>query len=351
MKHLLRIFGILLCLLGALPSMADETRLQHLVSQAARNQYQGHWVYDGKLNEHHLLSFAESGHLPAIEDAAKRYLNGNGVERNLGTAWYWLKRAQQVGIDIASITPKSLNQLLKDMNRDERWMLAYLAHYHDDLDLSGITIPPPFWPLTENVPALLSDQEVSMFIDKFKGLSRKKDNRAYNAVERDLFSQTAGMRYLGNVSIDGQTRPFGMGKDEFARRKCNHYRAIEKIFPKGRDLRGEHLRQKDYALSSLFQESAARYVSDVLNTGQLCPNLESEAILKALAWAKGLEAMTAGDLRALAAEHLKKSGSALSDRYRPNQSITTPENEFQLFMHYKLAKTIRKFTAYKKPGK
>lgn len=34
MKHLLRIFGILLCLFGALPSMADETRLQHLVSQA-----------------------------------------------------------------------------------------------------------------------------------------------------------------------------------------------------------------------------------------------------------------------------------------------------------------------------
>lgn len=343
MKILIRIFGMVLCLLGALPSMANEAGLQDLNSKADRNPYQGHWVYAGKVHEKHLLSFAESGHLPAIVDAAERYLNGNGVEQNLGTAWYWLKRAQQAGIDTSSITPKTLNQLLKDMNDDERWLLAYLANYHDDLDLSEITIPPSFGPLTESVPAPLSDQEVTMFINKFNGLSRKTHSKAYNAVERELFGRTAGMHFFNNISTDGQIRPLGMGKDAFVQRKCNYYRAIEKIFPQGRDIRGEHLRQKDYALASLFQEGAARYVHDVLQTGQLCPNRESEGIIAGLAWAKELEAMATDDLQALATKHFNKSGSANPDRYEPNSNIATPENEFELYMHHKLARTIRKF--------
>lgn len=333
------------------PTKQTSSSRPNIFFKVEGSPYSGPWVYNGKVHEDHLLSFAENGHIPAIVDAAKRYLSGDGLEQNTGDAWYWLKRAQQNGGDISSITPNSLNQFLKDMNEDERWWLTYLAHYHDDLDLSEISIPPSFGPLTKLVPAPLSDQEIAIFIDKFKGLSRKTHGKAYNDVERELVSRTAGIRFFTNVSIDGQPRPFGMSDEEFTRRKCNFHQAVAKILPQNSELKGEHLRRKDNALVSLFpknissrsQKDAARYVSGVLQTGRLCPNRESMGMLEALAWAKELEKMAPDDLRTLAAEHLKTSTSTSAERYKPDQNLLTPEQKHAVFMHYKLAKTIRKF--------
>lgn len=324
---------------------------------ADQKQYLGHWVYDGKLNEQHLLSFAEKGHVPAIIDAAQRFLHGDGVEQDTGTAWYWLKRAQQVGVDISSITPKTLNNLLKKMSEQDRYSLIYLARYHDDLDLNGVAIPASFRALTPEVPAPLTDQEVVTFIEKFNGLNRRGHNQAYMDVEIELGMRATGIRFVGNISIDGQLKPLGMSDDEFARRKCNFNRAIAAIQPYQHKLDANKLRQKDNALTSLLPKSAsfqfsdvtAQYVRDVLQTGRFCPNPESEGIKAALVWARELEKMTSVDLHVLAEEHFKMSGSMSMDQFQMGRSIETPEEEYELFLHYNLASTIRKFVDFLHP--
>lgn len=290
----------------------------------------------------------EKKDVSAIVDAARRYLQGDGVDKNVGEAWYWLKRAQQENIDTSSVTKKTLNQLLVEMSRNERQILAYLAHYHNDLDLSGIYIPPSFAPLSSTLPQPLSDQQVRYFIAKFTGLSRKTDRKAYNLVERELVARTAGIRYLGNVSIDGQTRPFGMSNEEFILRKCNYHRAIDRIFPHGRDKTGHQLRSQNEALSSLFQKSSSRYVTSVLQAGRLCSNPESKAISNALIWAKRLDQFDPATLRELAQQHFEKSGSVSKARYKKSPNSPSHDNELELLMHFILAKTIRDFAEFKK---
>lgn len=304
------------------------------------NQFQGHWVYDGKFQKLHLLSFAQNGNVHAIKEAAKRYLSGDGLEKNMGAAWYWLKRAEQVGEDISTIAPKPLNQLLTSMNEAERETLAYLAHYHDDLDLSDITIPPSFAPLTREIPAPLSNQEIVAFAEKFKVPIKKNDKDAYQAVERELFDRTVGIRHLAFVAIHGQIRPFGMDDKEFVQRKCNYIRAIAKIFPHDKELPGTYLQRREIALASLYTHSNARYVDDIFQTGQSCPNSESAGMAKALAWAKSLARMTAAELRALADEHLRKSGSISRGLYEPGPNVKTSKDEYERVMHLVLSKRI-----------
>lgn len=319
----------------------------HKYAPAEFNRAQGYETSDGEFSEFFFRGLPERGCMPAILEAARRLMTGDGLDKDRGEAWYWLKRAQQKNVDTSFITQKSLNQLLEEMNERERWSLAHFAHYHDDLDLTDINIPPSFRPLTDKIPDPLSDQEVAMFAKKFKGLPQRTNNKTYISVERELVTRTAGIPYWEIVAIDGQIRPLGMNNDEFIHRKCNYHRAIDKIFPQSRGLNGELLRRRDDALASLFQKDAARYINDVLQTGQICPNPESKRILEALAWARELDKMAPSDLRELAAKHYIKSGSSRADRYRPDPDATTPENEFKLFMHYLLAKTIRKFTVYK----
>jgi len=283
-------------------------------------------------------------------DAARRYLEGDGVDKNIGAAWYWLKRAQQENIDTSAVTKTSLNQLLEEMSRKERQTLAYLAYYHNDLDISGIDIPSSFMPLLASPPRPLSDQEVEYFTKKFAGLSRT-DRTEYNLVERELIARTAGISYLGNVSIDGQIQPFGMGNEEFVQRKCNYHRAIGKIFPQGRDKIGRQLRSKNEALSSLFKKSASKYVSDVLQTGRLCPNPESKSIANALVWAKQMDQLDPAVLRERAQKHFKESGSASKTRYKQSAHRSSLDNELELLMHFFLSKTIRKFAALKEQEK
>lgn len=285
--------------------------------------------------------------IPAIADAARRYLKGDGVDKNIGEAWYWLKRAQQENFDTSFVTKKSLNQLLNEMSRNERQTLAYLAHYHDDLDLSDIDIPSSFMPLFATLPQPLAHKEVRYFIKKFIGLSRKTDRKAYNLVERELVARTVGIRYFGNVSIDGQIRPFGMSNEEFVQRKCNYHRAIGKIFPQGRDKIGRQLRSQNEALSSLFKESASRYVNNVLQAGRFCPNPESKAITNALVWAKQMGQLDPSALRERAQKHLKKSGSVSKMRYKVSPSHFKIDNEIEPVMNFILAKTIWKFAALK----
>ena len=168
----------------------------------------------------------------------------------------------------------------------------------------------------------------------------------YNSFERELVIRTVGIRYLGNVSMDGQVRPFGMSNEEFVHRKCNYHRATEKIFPLGRDQKGEHLLRKRLALSSLFEKSATRYVSDVLQRGRLCPNPESDAISNALVWAKQLEKIDPAALRELATMHFEKSGSTSKTRYRQDTSSNIQKNELESISHSMLADTIRGFADF-----
>ncbi|MBL4692889.1 MAG: hypothetical protein JKY92_06115 [Magnetovibrio sp.] len=293
----------------------------------------------------------EKKDITAIVDAASRYLKGDGVDKNIGEAWYWLKRGQQEKFDTSFVTKKSMNQLLEEMSLNERQTLAYLAHYHNDLDINGIDIPSLFKPLSATPPQPLTGQDVSYFIKKFIGLNRKSDSKAYNLVERELVTRTAGIRYIGNVSIDGQIRPFGMSNEEFVQRKCNYHRAIGKIFPQGRDKIGHQLRSQNEALSSLFKESASRYVNDVLQAGRFCPNPESKAITNALVWAKRLDQLGPAALREYAQNHFEKSGSVSKTRYKPPAHRSRRDTELDRLMHFLLSKTLLKFAALKEQEK
>lgn len=345
---------------GVLATYLNQWAAEKKYPPAEFDLAQGHVTNRGDFNKWRLEELAERGYVPAIEDVARRYLQGDGVEQNTGVAWYWLKRAQQENVDTSTITPKPLNRLLEEMDTGERQSLVSFAHYYDDLDLSDITIPPEFRPLSVAIPGPLSDQEVAMFVEKFDGLNRTADRKKYHSVERELVSRTAGIHYWELMTIDGQFRPFGMNNAEFVQRKCNYHREIGKIFPQGRDKIARQLRSKETALYSLFEKnveniarlgSAARQVSAILQSGRLCPNPESKAITHALVWAKRLDKMDPDALRKLATMHFEKSGSVSKTRFQLDESNNHIENKLELVRHYLLAGTIQKFAKYKERGK
>ncbi|GAB6054406.1 hypothetical protein JCM17960_32260 [Magnetospira thiophila] len=317
------------------------------VFQAGSGVAQEYGSKNGDFSERRLRSLAEEGHLPAILDMARRHLQGDGVDRNRGVAWYWLKRAQQANADISLITTIPLERLLEEMDEKERFVLAYLAHVHDDLDLSGINIPPSFQPLTHEVPEPLTDQEVVTYMEKFRGLKKHTDIKAYLAVEHELMARTGGLRYLGNLSIHAQIRPLGMDNDEFVLRICNYQRSIERIFPKSRMGPAEQLRQKELALSVQFEKRFIQNVEDILQCGRIYPTLESRGMAEALLWAKSLNQMNPVALRELAAKHFEIFGSSSLRSFNIERINADPEESYVLFSHYLLANKIQRFAEFK----
>ncbi len=306
---------------------------------------------DGSFDERLQRSLAEAGNLPAIEEMARRLLTGDGLERDRGESWYWLKRAQQNGSDLSSITSKSLNELLGDLDAKERVSLAAIAHAFNNLDMHGIDIPAAFAPLTEHIPKPLSDEELALFAEKFREIRREENGDAYNAATRELVARAAGLRYLDGVPIDNLVRPLGMSNDEFVRRKCNYRVAAGTIFPTGRDDFGHLLGDRRAALASLFDRWFVGAVDEIVACVHIAPNPDSAALLQALTWAKGLRHMTIPDLRQLADEHREKSGSASRRHSSSDLSDPVQRPDREKLLHHLLAKTIYRYVAHREGKK
>jgi hypothetical protein len=255
----------------------------------------------------HCLDVLELPDTRSMLALAERCLLGRGVDVDRGVAWYWLKRAQQDGEDIAAVSTMPLQSLLYELSEAERWSLRYLAHLNNDLDLSDMALPDPFAPLSRDVPKPLTDTEAETFATQFRGLSRLENNDAFNELERDLVARTAGIRMIGNVSIDGQVRPLGMSDEEFSRRKCN-YRAAKQRMPSEAHHKNEPVEfKRSTALASFFRPDARRFIEEVMRSGRVCPNEESRSYARALAWATDLKTVPNETLDQLAQKHDEKS--------------------------------------------
>ncbi|MBL6927818.1 MAG: hypothetical protein ISR44_01490 [Rhodospirillales bacterium] len=324
--------------------------MKHKYPPAEFDSIQRYSKRNGGLSERRLAELAIQKYVPAIVDLARRKFSGDGLERNLGEAWYWLKRAQQENVDTSSITKKSLNRLLEEMDEKERRTLKVFSHVYGELDLTNIDIPATFAPLSATLPDPLSDEEVKTFAKKFEGLSRISEVETLRIVDGQLLDRTTGIHHSGIVNSNFLFRPFGMSHNEFMLRKCNYNRAMGRIFPQGRNEKWRQLDRKSNALVSLFEKDAARYISDAIQCGRLFPNPKSKAMSDALAWAKKLDQMDLAALRTLAEKHLEKSGSSSKTEFKPVPKLDR-EIQRELFMHYHLANTIQRFAEFKHPDK
>lgn len=77
-----------------------------------------------------LMNLADQGYVPAMLDAARRFLNGDALEKNLGKAYYWIKRAEAAHGDLSGIIEKPYERLLDQMTDHEKGSLAfYISDY------------------------------------------------------------------------------------------------------------------------------------------------------------------------------------------------------------------------------
>jgi len=77
-----------------------------------------------------LLDLANRGYVPAMLDAARRFLNGDGFKKNLGKAYYWIKRAEAAHGDISGVIEKPYERLLEQMSDHEKGSLDfYISDY------------------------------------------------------------------------------------------------------------------------------------------------------------------------------------------------------------------------------
>ena len=77
-----------------------------------------------------LLDLANRGYVPAMLDAARRFLNGDGFEKNLGDAYYWIKRAEAAHGDLSGVIEKPYERLLEQMSDHEKGSLDfYISEY------------------------------------------------------------------------------------------------------------------------------------------------------------------------------------------------------------------------------
>jgi TPR repeat protein len=81
-----------------------------------------------------LKRLANRGYVPAMLDAARRFLKGEGVEKNLGDAYYWIKRVEATHGDISGIIEKPYERLLDQMNDREKASLAQAARFYGPLE-------------------------------------------------------------------------------------------------------------------------------------------------------------------------------------------------------------------------
>lgn len=283
---------------------------------------------------------------PAILEMARRKLEGDEAIKSPGTAWYWLKRAEQENLDTSSITQKSLNQLLTEMNDIDVIFLTVVSYDYGGLDLRDIVIPPffPSWP--ENAPVLLSDREVRSYQERFKGLNILTDRWKYKAIEDELFERITGI----NNSVKTHLRfprPFGMGEEEFIHRNCRYLQAVGQIFPQGRREKWEVLAWKKDALNSLFDLHGLRYVKDIVRCNPLYPSPESQSIFDALTWAKGLAQLPLAALRQLADDYFEKSGSIDKDDFKRADGSSKLKDAPEAYMSFYLAKEINWFADFK----
>lgn len=84
---------------------------------------------------------ADDGYLPAMLDAARRFLNGDGVRKNLGIAYYWTKRAEAAGGDVSAIIEKPHERLFEEMTRHDLESLRDTLIIYGDLDWTNIKMP------------------------------------------------------------------------------------------------------------------------------------------------------------------------------------------------------------------
>lgn len=238
-----------------------------------------------------------------------------------------------------------LELLLAEMTEPERRSLTAWAYLYDDLDLSGVKIPKSFSPLGVAVPSPLSDLEIFQFKEKFKGLHQGSDRDAYLAVEQELISRMVGAKYWRFPSLYSLIRPFGMASRDFVTRKCRYFQAVDKIFPQGRDRKGDALARKQEALSSLFQKEVSREVRDVLQCASTYPNRETEKLSEALAWTKELVKRSPAALRALVEEHTKKSES-IPD-WKPPLTPAQSDESYLNLVHAFFSRTLKELVDHK----
>lgn len=82
----------------------------------------------------HLRHLASKGYVPAMVDAARRWILADGAKRNLGSGFYWLKRAEAEGIDMAEIIPIAEKDLLNQMDEEDRKQLLWAVNGFGELD-------------------------------------------------------------------------------------------------------------------------------------------------------------------------------------------------------------------------
>ena len=89
----------------------------------------------------YLEKLLEQAYLPAMLDAARRFLKGDGVEKNLGDAYYWIKRADAAHGDVSAIMGKPHERLLEQMSTPEFISLALVIDKYGNLDWTKIKVP------------------------------------------------------------------------------------------------------------------------------------------------------------------------------------------------------------------
>ena len=300
----------------------------------------GYGLLDGKPNVRRLIEVAENGYLPAIIEMAQRTLSGDGLAKDRGTAWYWLKRAQQGGADISSVTQQPLQEMLLDLNDEERWSLTYAAHYYGDLDLTGIAIPASFSTLSLDVPPPLTATEIAQFKKMLGEINPENDTERYQAFMGEFSVRTLGIRYVFQGSIHNHVRPLGMSDAEFIQRKCRFNTAIDKVFWDGQDERVSKLTKKVEALTSYLFDGTIRDEALIRHVANVCPNRESKAFADAVDWVKELSHLPPLDLRQRAAKHFKESGSLSTSKYESAQgNADSPKTQLD-HLHFVLSKLL-----------
>lgn len=99
-----------------------------------------------------LQDLANDKYVPAMLNAGKRFLNGDGVEKNLGTAYYWIKRAEAAHGDVPSILKKPHERLFEEMTALEIARFGFMLVRYGDLDWTNIEMPDFEWPPIETPP-------------------------------------------------------------------------------------------------------------------------------------------------------------------------------------------------------
>lgn len=59
-----------------------------------------------------------------MKEAAHRFLNGDGVRRSLGRAYYWLRRLKSKEVDVTRIVDTPLQELRVKFSRNDERDLA-----------------------------------------------------------------------------------------------------------------------------------------------------------------------------------------------------------------------------------